>query len=194
VHSSLFQKALAQTDGTLESWRIWHYYAQYQTIIAPLGPRGFQQIKKVMQMGICKLLTVSNYAHSNAAIEDRNVALTTLCTQYTDYCQAVGGKSAVKASCDWIVQRTGLPLDIYRRMIELHNNDEEPDVPYVRSLYEVACHKFGQHDTELWLEYITFESVHDNLDRVQKIHRRATSQLKNAWEFQIKYQQWKEAI
>ena len=53
------------------------------------------------QMGICKLLTVSNYAHSNAAIEDRNVALTTLCTQYTDYCQAVGGKSAVKASCDW---------------------------------------------------------------------------------------------
>ena len=48
--------------------------------------------------------------------------------------------------------------------------------------------------SELWLEYITFESVHDNLDRVQKIHRRATSQLKNAWEFQIKYQQWKEAI
>lgn len=68
-------------------------------------------------------------------------------------------------------------LELHKKMASLELLQPEISLRNIRRPYELATLQFGKSNTDVWIDYITFEMKHGDPQKVTDIHRRAIMNL-----------------
>lgn len=68
-------------------------------------------------------------------------------------------------------------LELHKKMIELELMQPEISLKHIRKYYEMSTLQFGKNNTNVWINYITFEMKHGDPKKVGELHERAVKTL-----------------
>lgn len=68
-------------------------------------------------------------------------------------------------------------IELHKKMIELELMQPEISLKHTRKCYEMSMLQFGRNNTNVWIDYITFEMKYGDPKKVGELHRRAVKTL-----------------
>lgn len=86
--------------------------------------------------------------------------------------------SKARQKYDELCLLSPVSLELHKKMASLELMQPEISLRYTRKTHEMATLQFGKESTDVWMEYINFESKHGEPTKVSVIYDRAINTLK----------------
>jgi len=115
---------------------------------------------------------------------------------WIDWVYTNQGLGTARSVYESLLQEPGISLQFVQRCLDLEQAQLNKDNTRIRRLYEKSIELFGRYDTNLWLDFIQFETDIAEIDfgRVNALYWKATKELENPSEFVAKYQERKNTL
>ncbi|XP_067639998.1 U3 small nucleolar RNA-associated protein 6 homolog [Eurosta solidaginis] len=117
--------------------------------------------------------------------------------QYLDFCMINSPFDKVRKEYDYLSQLPPPCLKLHEKMAELESQiilQTKQDTERRRQVYENMVLQFGKENTSVWMQYVRFECLYGDRNRVTHIYNRAKSTLKEnlVYPFQMEFDLKKE--